>query len=146
MPVRSASSGMRSRNQAASVAAAGFRKIVRSDLKYPYLVLAGVSGLLLGVYLTTENYQWVLTLTGFDRNVLTLLPIATFLTALTTLRVLEISPSGEAVSAGSADAAASRTPIVVFGPFSDRAEAERALVAFIGRENASGAVIRDPDA
>jgi hypothetical protein len=33
-----------------------------------------------------------------------------------------------------------------FGPFSDRAVAERALTTFIARENALSATIRDPDA
>lgn len=38
------------------------------------------------------------------------------------------------------------TVVATFGPFSDRSEVERALIAFIGRENAKSAVIRDPDA
>jgi len=33
--------------------------IARSELKYPYLVLAGTAGSLVFVYLTTENYRWV---------------------------------------------------------------------------------------
>lgn len=41
---------------------------------------------------------------------------------------------------------ARQTVTVTFGPFSDRAEAERALTSFIARENAMGAFLRDPDA
>lgn len=40
---------------------------------------------------------------------------------------------------------ARQTVVKVFGPFSDRAEAERALTSFIGRTNALGATIRDPE-
>jgi hypothetical protein len=71
----------------AVVTAWGFRTITRGELKYPYLVLVGVAALLLLVYVATENFRWVMNLTGLDRNVLTLLPIVYLLTGLTATRL-----------------------------------------------------------
>ena len=76
----------------AVVTAWGFRTIARSELKYPYLVLAGLVALLLLVYLTTENFRFVMNLTGADRNVLTLLPIVYLLTGLAAARLRQPAP------------------------------------------------------
>lgn len=50
------------------------------------------------------------------------------------------------VDARLANGAYTATRTVVFGPYEDRSEAERALTTLAARENCVGAIIRNPEA
>ncbi len=66
----------------------GFKRIVRSDLWYLHAALLLVMAMFLAVYLGTENYRWVMNLTALDRNILTFVPMAYCVAALTSVELL----------------------------------------------------------
>jgi len=67
----------------------GYRRILDSDLRYLYAALISVMTMFLVVYLGTESYRWVLSLTAVNRNILTFIPMSYYVAALTASRLLD---------------------------------------------------------
>ncbi len=66
----------------------GARIILRSDLKYLLVPLFTGLALFLFLYVATGSYMWVTKLTAIDRNILTLLPMVYYITALIAVTLL----------------------------------------------------------
>jgi hypothetical protein len=66
----------------------GWKVILRSDLKYLFVVLTCVIVMFLFVYIGTDSYQYVMSVTAINRNILTYIPMMYFLSAVTALKVL----------------------------------------------------------
>lgn len=81
------------------LSAAGFKAVIRSELKYLYMVLFLVIGVFFFVYLTFEATA-VTEVTGIHRNTLTYLPMVFYTAALLLGSLLRAPPSTEAVSSG----------------------------------------------
>ena len=67
----------------------GYKKILQSDLAYLYATLLSIMAMFLVVYLGTESYQWVMSLTAVNRNILTFIPMMYYVAALTAGGLLE---------------------------------------------------------
>jgi hypothetical protein len=67
----------------------GCRKILQSDLAYLYGALITIMAIFLVLYLGTDMYRWVISLTAVNRNILTFIPMMYYVAALTAGGVLE---------------------------------------------------------
>ncbi len=61
----------------------GRKSILRTDLKYLYFTLVFILSCFMMIYLTTNNFRWVLNLTAINRNILTVVPLMFYISALT---------------------------------------------------------------
>jgi hypothetical protein len=67
----------------------GAKTICKTKIKYLYAVLFGVMQLFLAAYILTDNYRWVMNAQGVNRNIMTFLPFAYYVSLLTTIKVLK---------------------------------------------------------
>jgi 4-amino-4-deoxy-L-arabinose transferase-like glycosyltransferase len=66
----------------------GWKPIIQSDLKYLMLPLFAVIVFFIVIYLTTDNYIFVVERTAIDRNVLTFIPTMYYISALAAIKIL----------------------------------------------------------
>jgi 4-amino-4-deoxy-L-arabinose transferase-like glycosyltransferase len=66
----------------------GMRDVLRTDLRYLVVMIFVVMAEFLFIYITTENYQWVMSFTSVDRNILTFVPTLFYVSALLAVRVI----------------------------------------------------------
>ncbi len=88
----------------ALLAALGYRRIVRSDLRYQYGTLLSVTTAYLILYLGTDAYRFVMTLTALNRNIVTMVPMMYYIAALTAKTVLHDGAEPAMSPAGNRDA------------------------------------------
>lgn len=73
----------------------GRRTIVASGLKYLLIAIAGVMAPFLAMLLMTENYRFVMDLTGVNRNILTFLPMLYYFCAVVVAKLVQSCPDPE---------------------------------------------------
>lgn len=67
----------------------GYRIIFRSGLKYLLTALFCILSMFIFIYIATKDYKYALDLTGINRNILPLLPMIYYISALTVSRLLQ---------------------------------------------------------
>jgi len=72
----------------AVVTTLGIRSVFQSDLKYLLFPLLSIMMMFLLVYVATDSYRWVMNLTSVNRNILTIIPMTYYVSALITTYLL----------------------------------------------------------
>ncbi len=70
------------------------KSVFNSDLKYLLIALLLIMLMYLFIYVTTDNYKWVMDLAAINRNILTLIPMLYYISALMTVDLLKTTDRG----------------------------------------------------